>query len=224
MNASETTSGSYGLWPLVILNSALFIVFAFSFFTPKSRRDWRTFGSFSAFVIALFVEMYGFPLTIYLLSGWLTRLIPGIDPYSHNAGHFWETVFRTKGDPHLNPIHLASDLLISGGFILLAASWRLVFVAQRAKRLATTGPYRHIRHPQYAGFILIMVGFLVQWPTIPTALMFPILVTMYVRLSHREEREMLKGFGEHWTKYAEETPRWFPRISSRPHEPTVTHL
>ncbi len=223
MNAPESSSGAYGLWPLVILNSAIFIIFAFSFLAPKSRRDWRTFGSFSAFVIALFVEMYGFPLTIYLLSGWLTRLIPGIDPYSHNAGHFWETILRTKGDPHLNPIHLASDLLIFGGFVLLAASWRPLFTAQRARKPATTGPYRYIRHPQYAGFVLIMIGFLVQWPTIPTAVMFPILVIMYVRLSHREERQMLKDFGEQWTKYAEETPRWLPRIRSRPHEPTVTH-
>lgn len=222
MNA-QSGNGGYGLWPLVVLNSAIFLLFAFSFFTPRSRRDWRTFGSFSAFVIALFVEMYGFPLTIYLLSGWLTRLIPGIDPFTHNAGHFWETILKTKGDPHLNPIHLASDLLIFGGFLLLAASWRFLFLAHRGRKLAVTGPYRYIRHPQYAGFILIMIGFLLQWPTILAALMFPILVTMYVRLSHREEREMRKGFGPQWTKYAEGTARWFPRVGGRHHEPTVTH-
>ncbi|MGA2765607.1 MAG: isoprenylcysteine carboxylmethyltransferase family protein [Spirochaetia bacterium] len=220
---TQTGTWAYGLWPLVVLNSAIFIIFAFSFFKPKSRRDWRTFGSFSAFVIALFVEMYGFPLTIYLLSGWLTRLVPGIDPYSHNAGHFWETILRTKGDPHLSPFHIASDALIFGGFILLAASWRVLFMAQRTKKLAVSGPYHYVRHPQYAGFILIMIGFLLQWPTIPTAVMFPILVTMYMRLSHREERDMVKDFGEEWTKYAQETPRWFPKVRARPNEPTVTH-
>ena len=214
---------AYGLWIMVIINSAIFIAFAFSFFKPKSKRDWRTFGSFSAFIVALFVEMYGFPLTIYLLSGWLTRIVPGIDPFSHNAGHFWETVLGLKGDPHLNPIHLASDLLIFGGLILLAGAWKVLFDAQRMAKLAVAGPYRYIRHPQYAGFMLVMIGFLLQWPTILTLLMFPILVTMYIRLAHKEEREVAEQFGEVWLKYAEETPRWSPRVRGRPHAPTVNH-
>jgi len=222
MNTAQNAP-AYGLWMLVIINSAIFIIFAFSFFKPKSRRDWRTFGSFSAFIVALFIEMYGFPLTIYLLSGWLTRLVPGIDPFSHNAGHFWATVLGLKGDPHLNPIHLTSDLLIFGGLVLLAGAWRVLFEAQRTGKLAVVGPYRYVRHPQYAGFIVIMIGFLFQWPTLLTLLMFPILVALYVRLAHKEEREVAEHFGEVWRRYAEETPRWFPRIRSRPHAPTVHH-
>lgn len=197
---------AYGLWSLVIINSAVFLIFAFSFFKPKTKQDWRSFSAFSAFVVALFVEMYGFPLTIYLLSGWLgTRL-------DHDSGHLWFRLLGLHGDPHWNPIHLLSNGVILGGFLLLAAAWRVLYAAQRAGQLATTGAYSYIRHPQYVGFVLIMLGFLLQWPTLPTLVMFPILVAMYARLGRREEREMRTGFGATWDAYATQTPRYLPRL------------
>jgi protein-S-isoprenylcysteine O-methyltransferase Ste14 len=103
-------------------------------------------------------------------------------------------------------------VLIGGGFILLASAWRVLYEAQRTHRLATTGPYTYVRHPQYVGFILIMLGFLLQWPTLPTLMMFPILVAMYVRLARREEREALTAFGEAYARYAALTPAFFPRL------------
>lgn len=210
---------AYGLWTLVIINSAIFILFAFSFFKPKTKRDWRTFSTFSAFIVALFVEMYGFPLTIYLLSGWLAKRFPGVDFLTHDAGHIWYRIFGFEGDPHLNPIHILSIVLIVAGFFLLAGAWRVLFKARQTGTLAATGPYARIRHPQYAAFILIMIGFLFQWPTLVTLVMFPILVTIYVRLAHREEREVAAEFGETWARYASVTPGWFPRLSgSKPNE------
>lgn len=203
---------AYGLWTLVVINSAIFIIFAFSFFKPRTTRDWRTFGSFSAFIVALMVEMYGFPLTIYLLSGWLSRRFPGIDPLGHDFGHLWYTLLGFQGDPHWNPIHIASNVLIVAGFFVLSAAWRVLFRAQREGKLATTGPYARVRHPQYAGFILIMLGFLLQWPTFITLVMFPILVTVYVRLAHREEREVREEFGQVWDEYAARTPGFIPRL------------
>jgi methanethiol S-methyltransferase len=197
---------AYGLWTLVIINSAIFILFAFSFFKPKTKRDWRTFSTFSAFIVALFVEMYGFPLTVYLLSGWLARKYPGVDL----LGHY--TLLGFKGDPHSNPIHLASNLVILGGFILLASAWRVLFAAQKTGTMATTGAYAYIRHPQYAAFILIMIGFLLQWPTLLTLVMFPILVTVYVRLAHREECEVRASFGAQWDAYAARTPSFIPHL------------
>lgn len=202
---------AYGLWVMVAINSAVFLLFAFSFFKPKSIRDWRSFGTFSAFLVALFAEMYGFPLTIYLLSGWLQKLAPGVDFLSHESGHLWFSLLGSEGDPHFHPVHIASYLLIFGGFTLLATAWPVLYTAQKEKRLAVSGPYRLIRHPQYVGFVLIMFGFLLMWPTLLTLAMFPLLVFMYVRLSIREEREALELFGESWNEYSAKTPRYLPR-------------
>jgi protein-S-isoprenylcysteine O-methyltransferase Ste14 len=204
---------AYGLWPLVILNSAVFIIFAFSFAKPQTKRDWRSLGAFSAFIVALFTEMYGYPLTIFLLSGWLQSRFPGLDPFTHNAGHLWHTLFRLKGDAHFDVFHIASFVFIGGGFWLLSVAWEVLHKSQREDRLATTGIYAKMRHPQYVGFILIMIGFLLQWPTILTLAMFPILVLMYVRLAIGEEREMRAQFGTVYDEYAARTPAFIPRLS-----------
>jgi protein-S-isoprenylcysteine O-methyltransferase Ste14 len=203
---------AYGLWSLVLINSAVFVIFAFSFTRPRSARDWRSFGAFAAFVVALFTEMYGFPLTIYLLSGWLGSRFPQTDPFSHDNGHLWHTLLGWKGDPHSDPLHILSNVALVAGFWILASAWPVLFAAQREGRLATTGPYARIRHPQYVGFVLIMLGFLLQWPTIPTLVMFPVLVWMYARLAAREEREALSQFGDEYARYAAATPRFLPRF------------
>jgi len=205
------TAPAYGLWGLALVNAAVFIIFAFSFFKPATKQDWRTFSAFSAFLVALFAEMYGFPLTIYLLAGWLQTRFPGTDFLTHDAGHIWYSLLGFEGDPHFNPVHLASNVLIAGGFIGLSAAWRVLLQAQQSGTLATAGPYGYVRHPQYAAFIVIMFGFLLQWPTILTLAMFPVLVTMYVRLARREERDVAAQFGAVWTAYAAATPRWWPR-------------
>ena len=213
----HSTAPAYGLWSLVIINSLVFIIFAFSFTKPKTSRDWRSFGAFSAFLVALFTEMYGFPLTIYLFSGWLSQRFPGVDFQSHDAGHLLEVVLGSKGNPHFAPLHLLSGLLIGLGFWLLASAWKVLYTAQRTHMLASTGAYSHVRHPQYIGFITIMTGFLFQWPTLVTLVMFPILVVMYVRLARREERDAWAEFGEAYARYEANTPAFLPRFGAKSH-------
>jgi protein-S-isoprenylcysteine O-methyltransferase Ste14 len=215
MNQTDAAP-AYGLWSLVIINSLVFIIFAFSFAKPQSPRDWRSFGAFSAFLIALFTEMYGFPLTIYLLSGWLGSRYPEIDFLSHDAGHLLEVMLGELAgwevNPHFGPFHVASYVLIFAGFVLLAKSWGILYEAQRRHEIAASGPYAYVRHPQYLGFIMIMLGFLLQWPTLVTLAMFPILVYMYVRLARREEKDAIAEFGEPYRRYTAETPAFFPRV------------
>ena len=213
---NHSNASGYGLWSLVIINSLVFIIFAFSFAKPQSKRDWRSFGAFSAFLVALFTEMYGYPLTIYLLSGWLSTRFPGVDWLSHDSGHLLEEMFGWKTNPHFGPFHIASNILIGVGFWLLSAAWQRLYAAQRIHKLATTGPYARVRHPQYIGFVLIMFGFLLQWPTVITLVMFPVLVFMYVRLAHFEEREARAEFGEAYLRYEAITPAFFPKFGSKP--------
>jgi Cu+-exporting ATPase len=205
-------SPAYGLWTLVIINSLVFIIFAASFTRTPAACDWRSLGPFSAFVVALFTEMYGFPLTIYVLSGWLARQFPGVDWWSHDAGHLPEMMFGRRGNPHFGPFHILSSILVFAGFWLIYEAWKVLYAAQRDHRLATTGAYAWVRHPQYVGFVVIMAGFLFQWPTLATLVMFPILVWIYVRLARREEAIAGAEFGEAWRTYARSTPAFIPRL------------
>lgn len=206
-----STIPGYGLLTLAILNAALFIFFAYSFYTPATKRDWRSLGMYSAFIVALFAEMYGFPLSLYFLSGWLSSRFPGVNWLSHDAGHFFEMVLGWRVNPHFGPFHVLSWVFIVWGFWLLSRSWEVLYRAQKFGELATTGPYARVRHPQYAAFALIMFGFLLQWPTLLTMIMFPVLLVAYGRLAKSEERDSIARFGDAYREYMARTPAFVPR-------------
>ena len=157
--------------------------------------------------------MYGFPLTIYFLSGWLQTRFPNVDWFSHDAGHLLEMIFGWKANPHFGPFHILSNVLIIAGFFVISGAWGVLYESQRKGTLATTGPYSYVRHPQYVGFILVMFGFLLQWPTLLTLAMFPMLVWMYIRLAHSEEQDAIATFGEAYRQYARSVPAFIPRLS-----------
>ena len=96
--------------------------------------------------------------------------------------------------------------------MLISVAWRVLYRAQQRRALATAGPYSYVRHPQYVGFILVMFGFLVQWPTLLTLAMFPVLTVMYVKLAKSEEREAIAEFGNVYTAYAIDVPGFIPRL------------
>jgi protein-S-isoprenylcysteine O-methyltransferase Ste14 len=123
-----------------------------------------------------------------------------------------------KGDPHFGVLHVGSYLLLGSGFWLLSSAWNVLYHAQRRGALATAGPYARVRHPQYLAFVLILLGFLLQWPTLLTLVMFPILVVMYARLAAREEAHLRTRFGAAYEQYAAHTPRFFPSLGL--HRPT----
>ena len=198
----------YGNWLLVFLNIGIFLYFLKSSFKPRTKTDWRTYHTFGAFIVALFAEMYGFPLTIYLITSFFGKKL-GLD-FTHDNGHILNTLLGIKGDPHFSILHIISYALIIGGFSLLANAWEILYKAQKIQKLATSGIYTYIRHPQYLAFILIILGFLVQWPTLITLLMAPVLIWRYFRLAKTEELEMYKQFGISYTRYLKRTSAFIP--------------
>lgn len=197
----------YGLWLLVALHVGLGLAFVVAYFRPTRPREWRSFGVTSAFVVALFTEMYGFPLTIYLLTAILGRA-PFPDPFAHGSGNLIASLLGL-GEGWGGAFMLLGGLIFVPALLLVASSWRRIHAADEG--LVTDGPYAAVRHPQYSGLMLAVLGALVQWPTLVTLLMAPVLVFTYYRLAMREERELERRFGEEYAVYRAETPMLVPR-------------
>lgn len=195
---------------LVVLNTLILLFFAFSF-TKVRGGNWRSLGVLPAFLVALFAEMYGFPLTIYVASGWLANRYPQVDPFAYSAGQFWHTLLGPSGASLRYSVYLVSYILVASGFLLIAYAWRVLHEAQRANILARSGPYSYVRHPQYVGFVLVMLGVLLAWPALSTLIMFPIMTLMYVRLARFDERNASEQFGDEYRRYKEKTPGFFPQ-------------
>lgn len=193
-------------WPLALIMIVIASWFFYSLVAPAGWREWSRAGLVQAFIIALYAEMYGFPLTIYLLTSFLSVDIPLV----HESGHLWATLlgYGTGGDIVEMLIGYA---FVVAGILLLVKGWRQVYLASREGSLATTGIYGVVRHPQYDGILLAVFGQLVHWPTILTLLLAPIIAWAYVRLANREEARMIEIFGDRYRAYQRHVPMFLPR-------------
>lgn len=195
-----------GMWPVAIIMIVAVSWIFYRYATPQSWREWTGAGLVQAFIIALYAEMYGFPLTLYILTGVL-----GIDiPWMHQSGHLWATWLG------LGPIGSMIEMVVGLTFVflglqLIMQGWREVYRARREGRLATTGVYRTVRHPQYSGILIALVGQLIHWPTIPTLVLFPVIAFAYWRLARKEEKAMVATFGDQYRSYQRQVPMFLPR-------------
>src|SRR3990167_3391652 len=195
-----------GVWTLAIIMIVVASWIFYSYFAPRTWHEWAGGGLVQALIIALYAEMYGFPLTIYLLVRFF-----GLDRTVLSA-NLWSTLLG-MGETGMIISMVIGYTLLFIGIGLFAEGWRELYRARQENRLATTGLYGLIRHPQYIGLFIGLFGEgVVHWPTIFSVVLFPIIVIAYTVLAYREEKYMLKQFGERYRAYKERTPMFFPGI------------
>tara|TARA_R110001606_G_C15403585_1_gene653700 strand:+ start:13628 stop:14287 length:660 start_codon:yes stop_codon:yes gene_type:complete len=194
-----------GAWALAILMIVVISWFLYRYLAPKTWREWASAGVVQAFIIALYAEMYGFPLTIYLLARFF-----GLDGTDLNAS-LWSSLLG------LGETGMMISMLVGYAFIFLGIGiffqgWRQVHQARQQSQLVTDGLYRFVRHPQYTGLFIALFGEgVVHWPTLFSVGLFPIIVFVYVRLAKKEEQKVLEEFGKEYREYQKRVPMFIPR-------------
>lgn len=202
----------YFNWALVGVYIVLLAVFLFGLLRPRRKSEWKSAGVAQAWVIALYAEMYGVPLTAYLAMHFLGRSTA--DAESHFNGHLWPVLMGFNGDQLITAqfwFTVVGQAFVLVGALLAIFGWRQIHSAVKANRMATGGLYRWIRHPQYTGFFLFLIGSMINWPTLATIVTLPILCWVYWRLAITEEQDSLVTFGDKYRDYMNRTGRFLPR-------------
>lgn len=204
--------GYFNGW-LVVTYILLVSVFLLGILRPRRKVEWKSAGVAQAWVMALYAEMYGVPLTAYFVMAWVGRT--QADAENHFNGHLWPIIFSVP-EAYLRPTQIwltfIGQLLIVSGGLLAVIGWREIHRAVASNSLAQTGLYRFIRHPQYTGFYLFLIGSVINWPTLLTFFTLPVLCWVYRRLAIAEEQDALETFGTDYQKYMQRTGRFVPKF------------
>jgi len=203
MNEPASHTGVWGFAAIMIVIASWVL---YRYLAPKTWREWASAGLVQAFIIALYAEMYGFPLTIYLMVRFF-----GLDR-THLDANLWSTVLGV-GELGMMISMVLGYVLLFVGIGLFAQGWRELYRAQKEKRLATGGLYAFVRHPQYTGLFVGLFGEgIVHWPTVFSVALFPVIVLVYWLLARSEERRALDEFGNEYRAYRQRVPMFIPRI------------
>jgi len=194
-----------GVWPIAILMIVVASWVFYRYFAPKSWREWASAGLVQAFIIALYAEMYGFPLTIYFLVRFF-----GIDAPNLSA-NLWSSLIGL-GELGMLISMILGYLLLFIGIGIFVQGWRELYRARQQNQLVTTGLYGFVRHPQYTGLFIGLFGEgVVHWPTLFSVAIFPVIILAYYFLSRNEEKKVLEQFGEAYRAYQKQVPMFIPR-------------
>ena len=204
MNENIAHSGAWGLALIVIVVASWFL---YRYLAPKTWKEWASVGVIQAFIIALYAEMYGFPLTIYLLVRFF-----GLDSTNLNA-NLWSTLLG-YGDSGMLISMILGYILLFSGIGIFMEGWRELYHARKEGRLVTDRLYGLVRHPQYTGLFIALFGEgIVHWPTVFSVALFPVIVLAYYLLARSEEGKVEEQFGDEYRAYRELVPMFIPRWS-----------